>query len=143
MTLMAQTLTRFANIHIVSAVMAMTNRASLLPGGIHRTMAPEGTPYPFAVMTYAGGSDKLSIGDHIVGGGLLFQVKVVDRTADESAATAAYLGIQEALYAANNSSVSGAYVAGQEETPLDLPITEKDQQFQQIGSLWRFWIDPV
>lgn len=140
---MNQTLVRYGNIHIVTAVMAMANQASLLPGGIYRSVAPEGTPYPFAVMTYAGGSDKLTIGDHIVGGGLLFQVKVVDKSSDDAPATNAYLAIQAAIYAANNSSVSGAYIAGQEETPLDLPVTEKDQLFQQIGGLWRFWIDPV
>ncbi len=137
-------LTEFANIHIAYTVINMPSYGALLPGGIHRGVGPEGIAYPFAVMTYAGGADKFALTEGMaIGGGLVYQIKVVDMGLDESKAANAYEAIANALYAANNSSASGAYVTGQEEAPLDLPITERDQTFQQIGATWRFWIDPA
>ena len=137
-------LTEYANIHIAFTVINMPLYDSLLPGGIHRGVGPEGIQYPFAVMTYSGGSDKFALTEGVaVGGGLVYQIKVVDIGLDESKAANAYEAISMALIAANNSNASGAYVVGQEEAPLDLPITERDQTFQQIGGSWRFWIDPA
>jgi hypothetical protein len=85
----------------------------------------------------------MNTGPAIIGGGLLYQIKVIDMGHDESRAVAAYEAISAALQAANNSAVSGAVVSGQEESPLDLPVTENDQLYQQIGGNWRFWIDPA
>lgn len=136
-------LTQFANAHIAGAIVSMPSFPSLLPGGIHRGVGPEGIAYPFAVMSYAGGADKNAFSSGLIGGGLLYQIKVMDRGQDESRAADAYAAITAALNAANNSSISGAYVSGQEESPLDLPVTERDQLYQQIGGNWRFWIDPV
>jgi len=137
-------LTEYANTHIAFHVINMPSFATLLPGGIHRGVGPEGIAYPFAVMSYAGGSDKYALTEGVgIGGGLVYQIKVVDIGLDESDAANAYEAISTALLAANSSNASGAYVAGQEESPLDLPVTEQDQTYQQIGGTWRFWIDPV
>lgn len=136
-------LTQFANAHIASAVVNMPSFATLLPGGIHRAIGPENIAYPFAVMSYAGGADTNSFSAGVIGGGLVYQIKVIDRGHDESRAAEAYAAISEALISENNSGASGAFISGQEELPLDLPITEKDQLFQQIGGQWRFWVDPV
>lgn len=135
----------FANAHIASAVVNMPSFGALLPGGIHRGVGPENIPYPFAVMAFASGVNglALNVGEQIIGGSLLYQIKVLDTGHDESRAVAAYEAIKAALLNANNSAVSGAVVSGQEETPLDLPVTERDTLYQQIGGTWRFWIDPV
>jgi len=140
---MSTPLTHYANAHIVSAVANMAGFAALLPGGIHRNIGPENIPYPFAVMSFTGGSDTLAFSIGLVGGGLLYQIKVVDSGFDESRCTAAYAAITDALNGANGSGVSGAIVSGQEESPFDLPVTEQDRTYQQIGGNWRFWIDPA
>lgn len=141
----ANYLPSYANAHIASAIVNMPNFATLLPGGIHRNLGPENTPYPFAVMTHAGGGNALAMntGESLIAGGLLYQLKVIDTGHDETRAVNAYVAMAAALKAANNSMASGAVVAGQEESPLDLPVTEQDQLFQQIGGNWRFWVDPV
>ena len=136
-------LTQYANIHIVSAVSGMAGFGTLLPGGIHRNVGPENIPYPFAVMSFTGGSDTLGFSVGLIGGGLLYQIKIVDLGFDESRCTAAYAAVTDALNAANGSGVSGANVSGQEESPFDLPVTEQDRTYQQIGGNWRFWVDPA
>jgi hypothetical protein len=136
-------LTQYARAHIAGTIVGMPLSSVKLPGGIHGGVAPEETAYPFAVMSYAGGADINSFSSGLIGGGLLYQIKVVDIGGDEAKAATAYAAIAAALVAANNSPISGAYVAGQEESPFDLPLSERDQTFQQIGGNWRFWVDPI
>jgi hypothetical protein len=141
----ADYLPSYANAHIAIAIVNMPGFAGLLPGGIHRNVGPPGIAYPFAVMAHAGGGNALAMntGESLVGGGLLYQIKVLVKGHDETPAVNAYVAMADALKAANNSTASGAVVAGQEESPLDLPVTENDQLYQQIGGNWRFWVDPV
>lgn len=139
-------LSYFLTKHILLTVRTMAGYGSALPGGVYKGVGPDNIPYPFAVFAYVSGSDKLALNSGSLvanGGGLLYQIKVVDQGYDEGAAVAAYNAIQVALKAANNTAGSGAYVTGQEEAPVDLPVTERDQVFQQIGGIWRFWVDPL
>lgn len=138
--------TRYLNRHIASLVIAMPSYATLLPGGIHRQIAPPNTAYPFMSMDYQGGVDKLplnTVGLAVVSGGILLLLKVHDQSQDESDASNAYIAVCAALTAGNNLGTSGAYCCGNEETPVDLPNVVGDQVFQQIGGTWRYWVDPI
>jgi hypothetical protein len=141
-----QPLTYFATKHLLAVARAVPSWSTLVPGGIYKGVGPDNIPYPFMVFSYVSGSDTLNLNTDPValsGGGLLYQIKAVDRATTDEKAVGAYSALSAALRAANGSSVSGARVVGQEEGPFDLPVTEKDQLFQQIGGLWRFWIDPL
>jgi hypothetical protein len=143
---MSDTLVRYLNRHIVSVVSSMPGYAGYLPGGIHRQVAPPNTAYPFLTMELAGGNDKYpldTVGLQVVSGGLLILLKVHDLTADETNSAAAYLAVTAALSGGNNSGISGAYCTGREETPVDLPVVDGDNVYQQIGGTWRYWIDPI
>lgn len=143
---MSLPLTDYVTLHLLATVRAIPMLGTVLPGGFYKAVGPNDIPYPFGVYSYSSGADKLAFNTNPIavnGGGLLYQIKVIDRGYDEAKAVSGYAAIVAALKGANNSGASGAYVSAQEETPVDIPVFERDQMFQQIGGVWRFWVDPI
>lgn len=138
--------TNYANRHITKVLRADPAFATKLPGNIYRGVAPSGTVSPFLVFSYATGQDALYlnaiIGQEVAGGGLVYLLKVQDeRATDGGRASDVAEWVENTLFAANGSAISGRNVWIQRIAPLSLPVTEGDITTQQEGGTYRFWVD--
>ena len=133
--------TGMVNRFIVAALKAQGDYASKLPGGIHNGSAPDKTAYPFLVFSHAGGNDTLAVGVGIIGAGMVYLLKVIDRNESDATADTVAEWAENALHSNNGLPVGGGWVYCQKETPFNLPTVEEDIKFQQVGGTFRFWAD--
>jgi hypothetical protein len=136
----------YANRHIVRTLRAAVDFATKLPGNIHRGIAPAGTVSPFLTFNYASGQDATYLNSDssqaIAGSGLVYLLKVQDEgNTDGTRASDVAEWVENTLFAANGSNISGAFVWCQRIAPVSLPVTEGDITTQQEGGTYRFWVD--
>lgn len=136
--------------HIVAIVRQMPDYGTLIPGGIHRQVAPPSASYPHLVMAYATGTDVQGFSGGFVGSGMNLLVKVVDKSNSAETAQGAFDAVESALLARNGENVTirpgvdvGAFVTVDRLSPFDLPVVENDVIYQQVGRMFRVFVDNV
>ena len=136
--------------HIVAVVRQMPDFATLLPGGIHRHVAPASATYPHLVMAYATGTDVQGFSGGFIGTGMDMLVKVIDKSNSAENAQGVFDAVESALLEHNGENMLirpgvfvGAFVTFDRLSPLDLPVVENDVIYQQIGRMFRVFVDNV
>lgn len=137
-----------ANKHIRAVLKQMANYSTLIPGGVWNQIAPDGTAYPHVVFAYATGTDIQGFSGGFIGTGMDMLIKVVDQSTSEERAQGVFSAVENALLARNGENVLirpgvfvGAFVTLDRRSPLNLPVVENDVIYQQVGRMFRVFVD--
>lgn len=118
----------------------LSNDAALpayAPGGVWRSLAPDGTPTPFVIIAYQSGQDVLSMNVVRLMTDLLFQIKVVGPVSSISQVYSAVDEIDALLKRTSGSVSNGLVLACYRESPLELDELVNEQIWCNIGGLYR------
>lgn len=116
---------------------------TMLPGGVHRSIAPDGAAYPHLIFAYASGMDVNAFGGGYVGSGVQYLLKVLDASESETRAVASFNWVETTLLAASGSPIldTGEYVWLDKRSPFNLPVVEDDETYQQVGRFYTIFVD--
>jgi len=111
------------------------------PGGVHRSLAPDGTVPPFVIMAFQSGPDTRTAQAVRILAQPLYQVKAVGPASETAILVEAGGRIDDLLKDASGS-VFGGYIAScYRESELVLDNMVNGEQWSEIGGLYRLLVE--
>lgn len=116
--------------------------AEKLPGGIRFTDAPPKTRYPLLRCIGSPGTDVTPIGGGVIGGEMFYLITVVDHADTSERAELVERWMNGLLTdEASDHEVAGSWVYCRREGSVDSPFWNQGSLFQNVGGIYRFWVD--
>lgn len=126
---------------ISSLLSADATLLAAAPGGVHRDLAPPGTPSPYVIASIQSGNNKMTATAVRLWTDVLAQVKAVGPASSYAAIVAASARIDVLLNSSGIATVTGGYIlSSYQESPLAVSEIVAGEQWNNDGGLYRIAI---
>lgn len=126
--------------YVVQRLAADATLMAACPGGVHDSVAPPDTAYPFVTVSDAGNASVDGVGDIRVGITALLTVVVVDEGESFKALQAAVERIETLLHAFTTGTSALAYVTSKREEEVHRRYSEDGVQYCEMGGRYRMFV---